>query len=361
MGETYSRYRQIWQMLKTMYPEEPRGHVAIRLNTLVAFICGIIGSRHTRLPAIAGEIPSACQEHSQIQKLKRWLINEHVDAETYFLPFLRLVLASLAHQTLVLVIDGSVVGRGCVTLMLSVRYRGRALPLMWVVKTGKKGHFPESLHIELINSVKSLIPEGSDVVCLGDGEFDGVEFLATMEQLGWKYVCRTAKNAVVFEHGERFAIQDVCPALGHRVELTGVHFTEAAYGPIQAVAWWEKGYQDPIYLVTNLPLAEEACYWYRLRFRIETFFSDQKSRGFHLHKSHLSDPQRLARLMIATCLAYLWIVFLGVFAQDTPWVRRLLHRTDRCDLSLFQLGLRLLKRFLREGLALPTFRFAMPE
>ena len=68
MGETYSRYRQIWHMLKTMYPEEPRGHVASRLNTLVAFICGIIGSRQTRLPAIAGEIPSACQENSQIQK-----------------------------------------------------------------------------------------------------------------------------------------------------------------------------------------------------------------------------------------------------------------------------------------------------
>lgn len=31
---------------------------------------------------------------------------------------------------------------------------------------------------------------------------------------------------------------------------------------------------------------------YAKRFRIETFFSDQKSRGFHLHKSHLSDPVR---------------------------------------------------------------------
>jgi hypothetical protein len=36
---------------------------------------------------------------------------------------------------------------------------------------------------------------------------------------------------------------------------------------------------------------------------IETFFSDQKSRGFNLHKSHVSDPARLARLLIAACLA----------------------------------------------------------
>ncbi|WP_369010735.1 transposase, partial [Methylobacterium frigidaeris] len=46
--------------------------------------------------------------------------------------------------------------------------------------------------------------------------------------------------------------------------------------------------------------AEEAIKYYQKRFRIETFFSDQKSRGFNLQKSHLEDPQRLSRLLIAT-------------------------------------------------------------
>jgi len=49
--------------------------------------------------------------------------------------------------------------------------------------------------------------------------------------------------------------------------------------------------------------AEEAWRYYQKRFRIETFFSDQQSRGFHIHKSHISDPQRLSRLLIAACLA----------------------------------------------------------
>ena len=59
---------------------------------------------------------------------------------------------------------------------------------------------------------------------------------------------------------------------------------------------WAKGYQAPLYLVSNLATAEEACRLYQKRFRIEAFFSDQKSRGFHLQKSHISDPQRLSRL-----------------------------------------------------------------
>ena len=86
---------------------------------------------------------------------------------------------------------------------------------------------------------------------------------------------------------------------------------------------------------------------------IETFFSDQKSRGFPLHKSHLSDPARLSRLLIAACLAYLWIVYLGSVCVPEGWVK-LIHRSDRYDLSLFQLGLRLLDHVLNEGLSIPV-------
>jgi hypothetical protein len=128
--------------------------------------------------------------------------------------------------------------------------------------------------------------------------------------------------------------------------------TNARYGPISLLAVWEARYDAPIYLVTNLADCDQALQLYRKRASIETFFSDQKSRGFHLHKSHLRDPQRLARLLIASCLAYLWVMYVGVTALHNTWLKRL-HRQDRCDLSLFQLGLRLLARCLKDTLPIP--------
>src|SRR5262249_45048120 len=104
---------------------------------------------------------------------------------------------------------------------------------------------------------------------------------------------------------------------------------------IMGLCCWAKGYQEPLYLVSNMMTAEEACRWYEKRFRIETFFSDQKSRGFHLHKSHIADPQRLSRLLIAACLASIWIVYLGSLCEKDGW-REMIHRRKRCDLSLFQ-------------------------
>ena len=66
----------------------------------------------------------------------------------------------------------------------------------------------------------------------------------------------------------------------------------------------------------------------------------------------LADPLRLARLMIAACLAYLWIIYLGTLAHVEGWVA-IIHRTDRCDLSLFRLGLRLLARCLKDHIPIP--------
>src|SRR5438094_6348149 len=98
-----------------------------------------------------------------------------------------------------------------------------------------------------------------------------------------------------------------------------------------------------------MSLAEDAIASYKKRFRIETFFSDQKSRGFNIQKSHITDPQRLPRLLIASCLDYIWLEYLGSLCQKDEW-QSIIHRKKRCNLSMFQLGLRLHDHFLNEEL-----------
>lgn len=281
--------------------------------------------------------------------------NEAIDEEVYFFPYAKTLLACLALETLVLVIDGSAVGRGCGALMVHVVYKGRALPLGWLVRRGTKGHVSEALHLELVQHVHDLMPLGAQVVCLGDGEFDGTELPRTLEALGWAYVCRTAHNTTAQLEGDRFRldVMGACIKPGTVVAFQNVRVTAAAYGPVTTICCWARGYKDPIDLVSNLRSGQQACRYYAKRFRIETFFGDQKSRGFHLHKSHISSPERWARLLIACCLAYLWIVYLGTLGEQESWGKGI-HRTERCDLSLFQLGLRLLAHCLNEDLPIPV-------
>lgn len=140
-----------------------------------------------------------------------------------------------------------------------------------------------------------------------------------------------------------------------RAELRGGR--RAAYGPVHVIAVWEPAYDQPIVLVTTLADLDAAVAAYRKRAHSETLFSDQKSRGLHIHRSHRSDPTRLARFLIATALPYLWVILLGVDARQHAAYGRF-HRPDRCDLSLFQLGLRLLAYCLRHRVPIPRPPFA---
>ena len=354
MSDNRRVHRTIRKAKKQLFPGEARGNFARHLNTLAALVTGIVQGKSSQLPTIARHAPENAKAESRVKKYSRLLKNERFGYEAYYLPFAQEILAKLAGiRPLVFMIDGSDVGHNCITLMISLVYRKRTLPIIWLVVEGSKGHFPETLHLELLERLQLVLPPEYQAIFLGDGEFDGIELQAALQSLNWAYVCRTAKNVLLHEEGLTFSCRDLLLQPGDCIDLPNVFFTAQAYGPVTVIGWWKKGHKEPIYLVTNFDLVDEACYWYSKRFQIETFFSDQKSRGFNLHKSHLSDPDRLENLMLAACLAYLWMIYLGTMAHRDHWVS-IIHRPDRCDWSLFRMGLALLDHFLNEDLPIPV-------
>jgi hypothetical protein len=243
MSDNLRQYRAIRAALTQGYPGEPQGQRARHLTTLAALISGIVASKHTQLPHIAAKVPDGTKPESRVKRFARWVDNTTITEAVYFLPYAQVLLRHLALQTLVLVIDGSVVGRGCVALMMHVVYKGRALPLAWLVRPGKKGHFPEDLHITLSEQIKRQIPTGAQVVLLGDGEFDGTTCQQTVQDYRWSYVVRTGSNITVLWDGDTFRCDTVasCIKPGTLVELTDVRVTQDAYGPVMLICCWAKG------------------------------------------------------------------------------------------------------------------------
>lgn len=331
------------------------GRQTRHLSTLAAFICSIVASGSTQLPKVARKIHDGASPPSREKRLSRWINSSASHLETYFLPVASALLTSLAHQPLILAVDGTVVGRGCVALYVGVVYRKKVLPIAWTVVAQKKGHLPESVHIDLMIKVQALVPQGAKVVLLGDGEFDGINLQAVINYWQWSYVCRTAKTTILYWEGEPFRFDDMTAycTRGEDAAVPGVLFTRKQYGPVNAITWWRKDCKEPIHLVTNIESPEEACMHYAKRFRIETFFRDHKSQGFHIHRSHIARPERLVHLLIPACLAYYWVIFLGAEAIRTG-LDKIIHRKSRTDLSLFQLGLSLLDYLFGRGLQIPV-------
>src|SRR2546421_6983624 len=125
MSDNLRRYRAIREALTQWYPGQPSGTVARHLITLAALISGIVGSKSTQLPHIAAKVPNGTNPDSRVKRFARWCDNARILEEVYFLPYADVLLRHLALQTLVLVMDGSGVGRGCTALMIHVVYKLR--------------------------------------------------------------------------------------------------------------------------------------------------------------------------------------------------------------------------------------------
>ena len=349
MSNSRRRYRAILTKL-VQISGYPTGHAMSRLQVQAAYICGIIGSGSPHGREVAKHSGMKAKVESRVKRLSRWYQNEKVCYELDYLPYIDELLNALAGQDLAIAMDGSDIGRGCMVLMVSLIYNNRAIPLAWVVFERPKGHASAEEHIALLEQVEQILPAESTVIFLSDGEFDSVQlqkFVAAKPN--WEYVCRTAKNTLIYADGEWLSLDSILIGTDTCLTLNDVLFTAQSYGPVHVVLRWDSASDEPLYLVTSLEIGEEASFWYQHRMKIETFFSDQKSRGFNLHKSHIGDAKRLTKILIAACLAYIWMIFLGTQAHIRGFVQ-VIHRSDRCDLSLFQLGLDLLHHLIEEGL-----------
>lgn len=348
MSDNYKRYHLIRQGLEQLYPNRLSASQLRHLHTLALLVHGLIASAHCHLPKLAAKAPKKAKIESRIKQLTRFLSNEKVTQQTFWLPYAQPLLAALSHneqRELIICLDGSAMGQECVALVASVVYAGRALPIAWLVVKGKKGHLPQQRHLELVEMVYQLVQGASRITILGDGEFDGTDLLAKITSYSWHYVVRTAKTSQLQDGEHQLNFEQLGVGPGGLVSVPKAKFTAQKYGPVLALAVWDARYEKPLYLVSNLSQIEQAVEYYRLRFRIECFFSDSKTRGFRLDKSHLAQSEKLSRLLMAAVLAYWWLTYLGVEGRSRDW-DKLVHRIDRTDLSFFQLGWRILEEFL---------------
>jgi IS4 transposase len=144
------------------------------------------------------------------------------------------------------------------------------------------------------------------------------------------------------DYFDDFCLKSLAPGQGEYFFIPDILITQQQYGPVNLLVWHNKKYKEPLYLLTNLDYPAEISRYYKKRFIIETFFSDQKTKGFQLHRSRLDDPERIMHLLIAACLAYIFLLLVGIQATNNQLIAQI-HRKNRCDWSMFTTGKRALQ------------------
>ena len=348
-------------------PEAPEGNALRRLTTLSSMVAALIKGGRASLQVIGSHMDDDIDLESRVKKAKRWLKSKWTDSAVHFIPYLVPILRSVSKNgELVLAIDGSSIGKGCMALMVSLIWRRRAIPICWVVRQAPKGHFPEQMHLDVVNQVATLLDSIIECPCrvilLGDGEFDGNELQQACLGYGWEYVLKTGKDTLLADNPQ---MQDACffghiapPGRQSSLFLPQMYITKEAFGPVNILYWHNKArYEKPLYLLTSLEYGPEAEAYYRKRYHIETFFGDIKSRGFHIHKTKIDKPEMLFNLLIVASLAFITCILFEFDARRSPHLGKFCRKDKVDSLSVFQIGFRAIRHYIKNGLAI-SFQFS---
>ena len=327
-----------------------------RVRNFAWLLVGIHQSRSVYLSRIAGKIPGKAKLLSFIQRLSRLLANPAINVRAWYEPIARSWLANQAShlQQVRLIVDGTKVGFTHQLLIVSLAYRKRAIPIAWTWVKHIKGHSTPQAQLALLAYVRSLLPKGIAVLLVGDCEFGAVGVLQQVGTWHWDYVLRQKGRTHVCLPGQMewrdFGSWVEKP--GRSVWLGKGWLTQSKIFPVNLLAHWKVGEDEPWCLATNLPERQMTLQAYARRMWIEEMFGDLKSHGFDLECTMLRHADKLSRLTLAVALLYVWSISIGTKTIQNSQ-REQVDRKDRRDLSIFQIGLRFIERLLINSVPCP--------
>lgn len=337
MANNLQRYHKTVELLCQWLP----GERITRVRNLALLLIGLQQARGIHLsqivncwPSVVGKVPSL------VNRLRRFLSNEHVEVRRWYEPLARHLLNQCQGRPLHLIIDCTKVGLHYRMLSISLAYKKRALPLVWSLHRGRRGHVGHEAQLTLLTYLTTLIAADCEVWLMGDAGFESVQLLQWLTEHNWHFVLRQpGKNQVRWPGQPWIKLGDIAIQAGEThtiglVELTAKH----ASGPYWLTIHWATGEDEPWFLLSSCTDHRTLLRLYAIRMWTEELYGDLKGHGFDLEATHLDDADRIARLVLAVCINFVWFIALGSWLVKRGW-RHLLDHKSRRDKSYFRLGL----------------------
>ena len=289
-----------------------------RIKFLARFLVALISVKTVSLTQSASVLPGEAQAASSYKRIQRFLRHFALD----YAALARLVMALVApEEPWVLAFDRSdwKLGRVSINIpMLVVVHQGVGFPLFWRV-LGKAGASNRDERIALLTRFVTTFGTSAVGYVCADREFASRALLSFLLQENLSFRLRIRADTLVENgRGEMVRAQWLfrrCP-YGQERSLSGLR--QCLGQRLFVVGMRLRG--DYLIVISDKAAALSQ---YALRWGIETLFGCLKSRGFCLEATHVTQTERLERLLALLSVAFVWAFCAGVWrARREPIIAK---------------------------------------
>lgn len=296
----------------TLLRDALRPHLAwhgARLSFLAAFLIALLRVKTVNFAELATGFSGKAQTDSHYKRLQRFF-------RSYELNYVEIAQAVMALMAIpepwVLSLDRTEWQFGdCVfnILMLGVVHEGVTFPLVWCL-LDKRGNSNSDERMQLFNQFRERFGE-REIACLtADREFVGKDW--------FEYLLNESQTPFRIRIRENHKLDDARVSLKVRIV-----FADLAVGQTKVLRhkrrlWGHWVYiaalrleDNSLLVVATQSAPKSAITDYAKRWSIETLFGIFKTRGFCLESTHLTDAERLSKLLALLSLALCWVTLTG--------------------------------------------------
>jgi hypothetical protein len=279
--------------------------------------------------------------------LGNWLIDDFLVMRSFAQELIGL--QAKQKLTVILMLDQSKIKDGLECLMVCVRVGARALPVFWLVEQtqGPNGFEKQE---QLLKQVSEMIPAEARILLMADRFYGTASLVKLCQHLGWDYRIRLKSNNIFFHEGGEISTGDAVKS--GISNLTHARFNETDVITNIGIVH-EPGHPEPWIIAMGSRPSKTTVLDYGSRWGIECMFSDLKSRGFDITKTHLEQPARIKRLILVLTIALYWAVSTGAQTPQPNAHNASPKKTERSSLSLFTNGIRSLLRAALNMIKIP--------
>lgn len=285
-----------------------------RITFLAAYIISLIKTKSVNSSDIATVLNPCAQKKSNQRRIENFFAQQDISHEVVAL----LILAILPTKKYKISIDRTnwKYGKTDINiLMLCVNYMGIGIPVYWMCLE-KRGNSNTKERIELLDAFIGLFGQKKIKYLLADREFIGQEWFKYLSKKKIPYYIRIRENFHMEDFDTKVRVKFLFdrprPGVYRGGRVCGVKVN--IVGRRLSKKECEEEKEEVLIVVTNQAVGDpaETLQIYRQRWEVETLFRAYKKKGFNLESTHITDPDRIRKLVALLSLALVWCYKMGI-------------------------------------------------
>lgn len=314
-----------------------------RLNCLVQILRAILCFRTVNLARLVPGFQTDVKQESVYRRICRFFTNFSFDLTLIFRVVQKLFPID---GTCLLVLDRTnwKLGKTPINiLMLSVAYRGISIPLFWSA-LNLDGTSSLDDRVSLLKRAMELLGTEKIEALVADREFIGKKWFKHLIKHDIPFAIRIKQNMLAkgIRKDQTLPVRVLCRDLGLKKKIINQFVTLGEHQLYVSVRRGKAG-GEPMIIASNRKF-KDPFDLYKRRWEIETLFGCLKSRGFFLEDTHMTDPDKIEKLLFVLTIAFCWAYRIGDIRSTKEPIPLKSH--GRLAKSLFREGLNAIQRVI---------------